>query len=267
MYSVIGPEPKFQAQLLYQAAVIMDVAGVDWTMPSGIGWDNSDMAMFTGDNELMGRIKRTHYETASQLKVKRIVMGECGHAYRGAVYDGPRWLGWQFPPIPMVHAIEFYHDLIKEGRIKIAKKYKPPITLHDPCNYVRLMGVVQRVGDLESQLFLNLQAPREHVGNARQLRQADHLAVRHIGHMRLAHERQHMVLAQGVQLDILDDDHFVIVGVKHGLVYDFIERLPVPLGQELEGIRCALRCFQQSIAGNIFPCTGDDLLIQLCSVH
>ena len=53
MYSVIAPEPKFQAQLIYQAAVIMDVAGVDWTMPATPGWDNSDMAMYTGDNEIM----------------------------------------------------------------------------------------------------------------------------------------------------------------------------------------------------------------------
>jgi hypothetical protein len=29
MYSVIGPEPKFQAQLIYQAAVIMNVAGLE----------------------------------------------------------------------------------------------------------------------------------------------------------------------------------------------------------------------------------------------
>ena len=57
MYSVIAPEPKFQAQLIYQMAMIMNVAGVDWTMPATVGWDNSDMAMYTGDNEMMGRLK------------------------------------------------------------------------------------------------------------------------------------------------------------------------------------------------------------------
>ena len=144
MYSVIAPEPKFQAQLIYQAAVIMDVAGVDWTMPSEMGWDNSDMAMFTGDNEIMGRIKRTHYEAASRLKVKRIVMGECGHAFR-SVYDmGNRWLGWREPPIPIVHAIDFYYELIKSGKIKIAKKYDQPVTLHDPCNVVRGGGLHEK---------------------------------------------------------------------------------------------------------------------------
>jgi Fe-S oxidoreductase len=144
MYSVIAPEPKFQAQLIYQAAYIMHVAGVDWTMPASVGWDNSDMAMFTGDNEIMGRIKRAHFETAARLKVKKIVMGECGHAFR-SVYDmGNRWLGWSMPPFTIVHAIEFYHDLIKEGRIKIAKKYQPPITLHDPCNVVRGGGLHEK---------------------------------------------------------------------------------------------------------------------------
>jgi Fe-S oxidoreductase len=134
MYSVIAPEPKFQAQLIYQAAVIMHVAGVNWTMPASVGWDNSDMAMFTGDNELMGRLKRTHFETAARLKVKKIVMGECGHAFR-SVYDmGNRWLGWAMPPFTIVHAIEFYHDLIKEGRIKIAKKIQ---AAHHPARPVQ----------------------------------------------------------------------------------------------------------------------------------
>jgi Fe-S oxidoreductase len=141
MYSVIAPEPKFQAQLIYQAAVIMHTAGVDWTMPAGMGWDNSDMAMFSGDNEIMGRVKRAHFEAASRLKVKKIVMGECGHAFR-SVYDmGNRWLGWSMPPIPIVHAIEFYHDLLKAGRIRIARKYDKPVTLHDPCNVSRGAGL------------------------------------------------------------------------------------------------------------------------------
>jgi len=165
MYSVIAPEPKFQAQLIYQAADIMDVAGVDWTMPASTGWDNSDMAMFTGDNEVMGRIKRTHYETAFRLKVKRIVMGECGHAFR-SVYDmGNRWLGWKMPPIPIVHAIEFYYDLIKEGKIKIAKKYPAAVTVHDPCNVVRGGGLHEKARWLARALceeVVEMHPNREH---------------------------------------------------------------------------------------------------------
>ncbi len=141
MYSVIGPEPKFLAMLIGNAAKIMNVAGIDWTFPSFDGWDNSDMAMFSGDQEIMGRVKRAHFEAAMRLKVKRIVMGECGHAFR-SVYDvGNRWFGWKMPPVPVIHAIQFYYELIKEGRIKIVKKFKEPVTLHDPCNVMRGRGL------------------------------------------------------------------------------------------------------------------------------
>jgi len=143
MYSVIGPEPKFRAQLIYSAAVLFTVAGLNWTMPSFDGWDNSDMAMYSGDWEVMGRVKKAHFEAAMRLKVKKIVMGECGHAFR-SVYDvGNRWLGWRMHPIPVIHAIQFYADLLREGKIKIVRKIKEPVTLHDPCNVMRGRGLME----------------------------------------------------------------------------------------------------------------------------
>jgi len=164
-YSVIGPEPKFRAQLIYQAAVIMNAAGVDWTMPATPGWDNSDMCMFTGDNEMMARLKRVHFETAIRLKSKRIVMGECGHAFR-SVYDvGNRALGWKMPPLPVVHAIEFFYELLKEGKLKIAKKYEKPVTFHDPCNTVRGRGLHEMgryVTEAMCEKLIEMQPNREH---------------------------------------------------------------------------------------------------------
>jgi Fe-S oxidoreductase len=141
MYSVIGPEPKFLAQLLGNMAFIMSAAGIDWTMPSTDGWDNSNMAMYAGDFESMARVERTHYEAALRLKVKKIVMGECGHAFRGAAYDGPKWLGWKAPPVPLIHAIQFYYELIRDGKVKIVKKIQEPVTVQDPCNVVRGRGL------------------------------------------------------------------------------------------------------------------------------
>jgi len=164
-YSVIGPEPKFRAQLIYQMAVIMHAAGVDWTMPATPGWDNSDMCMYTGDFEMMARLKKVHYESASRLKVKKIVMGECGHAFR-SVYDvGNRALGWKMPPIPMVHAIEFYYELIRDGKIKIVKKYQKPVTFHDPCNTVRGRGLHEMgrfVTNATCEKLIEMHPNREH---------------------------------------------------------------------------------------------------------
>ena len=148
MYSVIAPEPKFQTHLIYLAAVIMNETGVNWTMPATPGWDNSDMAMFTGDFELMGRLKRAHFETAQRLKVKRIVMGECGHAFR-SVYDvGNRWLGWRDHPVPVTHAVEFYWELLQSGKLKVAKKYGKAVTIHDPCNIIRGRGLHEKAREV-----------------------------------------------------------------------------------------------------------------------
>jgi len=148
MYSVIGPEPKFLPQLIGQMDLIMTVAGMDWTMPSLDGWDNSNMAMYSGDFEVMARVERAHYDKALELRVKKIVMGECGHAFRGAAYDGPKWLGWKEPPVPLIHAVEFYHELITSGKLKIVKKWEEPTTVQDPCNIVRGRGLGQKLRDI-----------------------------------------------------------------------------------------------------------------------
>jgi Fe-S oxidoreductase len=145
MYSVIAPEPKILAQLIGYMVTIMNAAKIDWTMPSADGWDNSNMAMYSGDFPVMGRVERAHWERALQLKAKRVVMGECGHAFRGAVYDGAKWLAWKKPPVPMVHAVEFYYELITSGRLKIVRKIDEPMTIQDPCNIVRGRGLHEKL--------------------------------------------------------------------------------------------------------------------------
>ncbi len=158
-YSVIAPEPKILAQLLGNIAQIMTVAGIDWTMPSVDGWDNSNMAMYSGDFEVMGRVERMHHEAALNLKVKRIVMGECGHAFRGAVYDGPKWLGWRTPPVPVIHAVEFYHDLLTSGKIKIDHKFEEPVTIQDPCNIVRGRGLGGKLREIVRMTCSDVREP------------------------------------------------------------------------------------------------------------
>jgi Fe-S oxidoreductase len=164
-YSVIGPEPKFRAQLIYQAAVIMHVAGVDWTMPAEPGWDNSDMCMYTGDVEMTARLKKVHFESAMRLKTKRIVMGECGHAFR-SIYDvGNRLLGWKMPPVPVVHALQFYYELFKDKKLKVKYKYDKPVTLHDPCNVSRGAGLhelARYVVNETCSKFIEMTPNREH---------------------------------------------------------------------------------------------------------
>ena len=165
MYSVIAPEPKFRTQLIYQAAAIFHEAGLNWTMPAEPGWDNSDMCMFTGDFEMMGRLKREHFELAQRLKVKKIVMGECGHAFRSIYDQGNRWCGWKDYPVEVVHSVEFFAELLRSGRIKMAEKVPGPVTIQDPCNIIRGRGLMDELRYVVSMIadeIIEMTPNREH---------------------------------------------------------------------------------------------------------
>ena len=81
------------------------------------------------------------------------------------------------------------------------------IRLDDDADALRLEHVVDRAGDLLGEPLLHLEPPREHLDDARQLAQPDDLAVRDVGDVRLAEERQHVVLAQRVELDVAHHHH------------------------------------------------------------
>ena len=67
-------------------------------------------------------------------------------------------------------------------------------------------------------LLLELQAPREHIHEARNLGQPDHLAIGQIGDMRAAEEGQQMMFAQAVELDVAhEDDALVFCGKERAI--------------------------------------------------
>ncbi|WP_297213594.1 MULTISPECIES: (Fe-S)-binding protein [Thermodesulfovibrio] len=156
LYLAHGLEAKYMTGLLTNMAKIMNVARLDWTMPDMDGWDYTNKAFYAHDFETLGKVVRTHYEVASKLNVKRIVMGECGHAFRTGVYEGVRYLGWKEPPIPYIHGVQFFYELLKEGRITIAHKIKEPVTIQDPCNIVRYRGMGKMLRDIVKQICENV---------------------------------------------------------------------------------------------------------------
>ena len=68
------------------------------------------------------------------------------------------------------------------------------------------------------QPFLHLQPARKHIDNARDFAEPDNLAIRDVGDMGAADERQQMMLAQAVILDIVDDDHIGVFDMEDGVV-------------------------------------------------
>ena len=144
MYTVNAREPMYYPQDIAMAAKIFTVAEEDWTMPS-TGWDCTNLAMFAGDKALAGHVVKIMYDKALELGVKEIVITECGHAYRSALFEGPYFLGLRGgkPPIPIKHSVQLFCEYVRDGRIKIDpdKRLTEPVTYQDPCNVSRNGGL------------------------------------------------------------------------------------------------------------------------------
>ncbi len=124
-------------------AIIFEAAGLSWTMSSElVGYDSVNYGLFYDDAQY-AKITLRHAEAARKLGVKKVVMGECGHAHKAAMAIGDRiWLGET--NIPRESSMVTLRDIVMNDRIKIDPSRNDfPVTLHDPCNLVRSMGVVQ----------------------------------------------------------------------------------------------------------------------------
>jgi len=123
--------------------VIFEVAGLNWTMSSEIaGYDSINYGVWYDDAQF-ARVAIKHAEVAKKLGVKKIVLGECGHAHKALTVIADRVLTGELN-IPRESCMVTLEDLIFSGRIKVDPSRNDfPVTLHDPCNLVRLMGVVE----------------------------------------------------------------------------------------------------------------------------
>jgi Fe-S oxidoreductase len=68
------------------------------------------------------------------------------------------------PKQEVVHAVELYHDYIRDGRIKLKEKIKVPTTVQDPCNVVRSGGLAEKNRRLAEMLSEDFR-PMKYQGN------------------------------------------------------------------------------------------------------
>ena len=83
---------------------------------------------------------------------------------------------------------------------------------HD-ADAARLQRLLEPVGDLRRHALLHLQIARVHVDDARELREPDDARSRDVPDVRDAGERQQVMLAEGVERDVADDDELVVLAV------------------------------------------------------
>jgi Fe-S oxidoreductase len=124
-------------------AIILEAAGMSYTLSSELlGYDAVNYGLFYDDVQL-ARILLKHAEIAKKLGVKKIVIGECGHAHKALMVIADRILTGEMN-IPRESCFTFLEGIIDSGRLKLDPERNDfPVTLHDPCNVVRLMGIVE----------------------------------------------------------------------------------------------------------------------------
>ncbi len=141
-------EPHVEGLIGY--AKVFHQAGITWTLSSHAS-EAANFALFVGNEEQMKQIAMRIRQVAVELGVKRIIFGECGHAWRVAYnflndlvgsmdFLDPRY------PVPQ-HICEFTNDLVKKGALKLDPTANDQftVTFHDSCNVARAsnMGLCQ----------------------------------------------------------------------------------------------------------------------------
>ena len=151
-------EPHVDSLIGY--AKVFHAAGVSWTL-SSYASEAGNFGLFNGNYETMRNVAMRIRDAALDLGVKRIIVGECGHAWRVAyaywnTLTGIGWGGddpfakklqeqldmrYQQP----THICEYTWDLIQKGVLKFDKSLNDDrvITYHDSCNVAR----ASRMGD------------------------------------------------------------------------------------------------------------------------
>lgn len=126
-------------------AKLFHAAGVSWTT-STYASEAGNFGLFL-NYEQLGRVNRRLVEAARELRVKRLVIGECGHAWRAAqafmdTLNGP--LDFLAAPRPE-HICEFACGILNRGGLRLDKAANAglSVTYHDPCNLARAGGLLE----------------------------------------------------------------------------------------------------------------------------
>ena len=133
-------EPHVDGLIGY--AKVLHELDLNWTL-SSYASEGANFGMFIGSYENMRKISLRIRKAALDLGVKRIVFGECGHAWRVAysflnTLAGPFDFLDQNYPIPQ-HILEITEPALMSGQLTIDKSKNDDkvLTFHDSCNVAR----------------------------------------------------------------------------------------------------------------------------------
>jgi len=119
------------------AAMIFNKAKISWSLSM---FEAANYGYFLGSSKKAKAIAERIVEEAKRLKVKEIIITECGHAYRVMKFLYEAWAKEKLP-FKIRGFVELAAEFIKDGRVVLKEKNFPePVTYHDPCQVGRNAG-------------------------------------------------------------------------------------------------------------------------------
>ena len=141
-YTVNPREPMFFPLSILAVGKIFYAAGESWTFSSD-NYDVTNYGYYSGDDEAAAIMSERLVQSMKKLGCKTLVLAECGHGLNANRWEAPEWLSKKYD-FEVKSILEIVADYIRQGRIKLDPSLNPnPVTLHDPCNLVRLGGIVE----------------------------------------------------------------------------------------------------------------------------
>ena len=111
-------------------ALILDAAGIKWTLSSEIaGYDSINYGLWYDDAQF-ARVAIKHAQAAKKLGVKKILMGECGHAHKALMVIADRVLTGDLN-IPRESSMTLLQDIVMSG------SSARPVAQRLPCDAAR----------------------------------------------------------------------------------------------------------------------------------
>lgn len=143
------------------AAKIFNAAGEKWTMSL---YDAANYGFLASDTEMAKKLTKPIIDEAVKVGAKKVVISECGHAYRVMKQFAELWFGKL--PFEVELITETSVNYIKDNQIQVDKsKNKELFTHHDPCQHARNGGILEEpryVLKHTVERFVEMTPNREH---------------------------------------------------------------------------------------------------------
>jgi Fe-S oxidoreductase len=128
------------AHSIVPAAAIFNAAGVNWTLSK---FEAANYGIFLGDTARAKAIAKRVVDEAKRLRVKELIITECGHACASYRWDVPNWFGPDLP-FRVRNILELLAEYVRERRIELdPSANSEAITYHDSCNLGRNGGLLE----------------------------------------------------------------------------------------------------------------------------